>query len=92
VGATKCQEILYDLAVNKNLMRVLVPLLEFNLIGKSDPARAWGDAAGDGAVRRMLAGSTMPGTHRALVLGLCRVVRGPASQGKVLGLMDFRLK
>jgi hypothetical protein len=27
---TKCQEILYDPAIKKNLVRVLVPLLEFN--------------------------------------------------------------
>jgi outer membrane protein OmpA-like peptidoglycan-associated protein len=36
LGATKCQEILYDLAIKKNPVRVLIPLLEFKLAPKAD--------------------------------------------------------
>ena len=60
-------------------------------IGKSNPARAGGNAAGDGAVRRALARSTRLGVRRASGLGQEGLRRGPAHQSKVVGLGSYRI-
>ena len=54
-------------------------------IEKLNPARAGGNAAGDGAVRRALARSTTLGVRRAPGLGQEGLRRGPAHQSKVVG-------